>query len=418
MRHSRLLAVLALVSAIALPQSAAGQFGGLLKKAQKKVEDQVQETAEARIEKAMDNAIRSAVEGLADDLESRIVGLVMSNLPPEPADLGDIESGTANAPYVSYRTVSRLRMTGGSEKSGNLLERFGTLEEHAFVMQDKRRTDAGDESKIMDAEGARTVHIDHEDRSYWVMTFEDMVKPAEAMMAQMSEQMEAAESSPEYQEMSDRPAGSIRDMKVEVKQTGKKRKIRGAEASQSVVIVEGEYATTAYDDDGSPVETQGKFYTVVDQWHSATVSGYDTIKQCEQAMAEALGAAFSSVSFSQFAESFQRAPYMQESATEALSKMEEPEGLALESTVYFVSTPKNTKLNLDAVLDGKGFAGEEVKGAPGQSTLMSIVTEIGDLTTDPFDGALLGPPSEGYTEVASPLQMMNLQTQEKQENGE
>jgi hypothetical protein len=414
----RIPAAVILAIAIGLPHSALGQFGGLLKKAQEKVEEQVQETAEARLERAMDDAIRSAVEGLADDLESRIAGLVMSNLPPEPAELGEIETGEADASQVSYRTVSRLRMSGGSERSGNLLERFGIVEERAYVGTNKRRTDAGEESEIMDAEGARTVQIDHEDRTYWVMTFEEMMKPTEVMMTQMSEQMEEVERSSEYQEMSDRPAGSVRDMKVEVKKTGKSRKIRGAEASQSVVIVEGEYVTTAYDEDGNPVQTDGKFYTVVDQWHSAGISGYETMKGCERALAEALGAAFSGSSFSKFAESFQSAPYMQESANEALSKMEEPEGLALESTVYFVSAPTETKLNLDAVLEGKGFAGEEVKGAPGQSTLMSIVTEIGDLTSSPFDDALLGPPSDGYTEIASPLEMMNQSIEEAGQSGD
>jgi hypothetical protein len=198
----------------------------------------------------------------------------------------------------------------------------------------------------------------------------------------------------------------VTDSKVDVINTGKRQDINGSSALQTIVTVGGTYVITATDEEtGETEQATGTSYVVYDIWQSKDIAGYQTMMDFQMKMAEGMGDAVANSGLQSMVESMNSMPQVQTSAEEAFEKVDPDNGIPLRSTVYFVQLDEGTEFDLDAVLAGKNTATDSPDETPSQIVIMSMVTEIGSVTTTPFEESYLEPPAD-YAQVASPLESM------------
>jgi hypothetical protein len=402
MRSLRTLLVLAVLLVAAGMQPVDAQFGGLRKKLKKKVEDKVERTVEkrveARIDRAMDRAVERAVDGVADDLESSIEGFFLSQT-PEPIEIGDNETGDADAPFVTYKSVSRIKLLGGAAGGGGigaLLNRFGATQETVYTHGAYQRRDDKRSSEISDAEGKRIIHIDHEEKTYWIMSLEEFAAPMEQLTETGMPTMEVPGT--------EKPQQAVQELKVTVDRRDGVESINGVPSRRTVAVVEGKFEMSGVDEEtGEPVKVEGKSYTVLDQWHSTELAGYSTIRGFERQMAEAMLSGIDREVLTDFAEAMKNsAPGVQAGMTEAFKELGDIEGMIIRSTVHFVQMSPDGTFDLEAVLADNPAEPSSMDPSATRPTY-SFVTEIGDLTTQPIDKSIFSPPAEGYEQMESPM---------------
>ena len=384
--------VLALAGALMMPQESQAQLRGLKdrlqKRAERKIEREIEERTTRRLENELNKAIDNSVENIADDIESSIEGMVFSDEPPPPIELGDNASGSPDAPYVSYTIATRVKV-GGNDMASRMLQRFGTNEEMIYTHGNKQRVDEGSESsEILDADSKQHISIDHERKEWWAMSFEEMFQSLDQMRADVEQARKDAEVNT-----------NVEDVNISFDPTGKTKTINGVSATQVIMTIDGTYETTAVDEDGEEFAMKGSYYVVVDTWQSKDVAGYKTIAKYQRAMAEMMGTAISGTGLESMFTALQSSPEMQKATEEASGKLNPGEGLPVRTTTYYVQVPEGTDFDRDAVLSGESANATD---AQSQRVLMTLVTEIGNLSTEPFDESMMTPPSD-YSEVESPL---------------
>ncbi|MDX1741482.1 MAG: hypothetical protein R3178_09325, partial [Rhodothermales bacterium] len=251
-------------------------------------------------------------------------------------------------------------------------------------------------SEIFDAEGNRIIHIDHENKTYWVMSLEEFVEPMKQLTETGMPTMEVPES-----EQAQQP---VQELKVTVDRREKVTTINGVPSRRTVAVVEGKYEMSGVDEEtGEPVKVEGKSYTVLDQWHSTELAGYNTIRGFERKMAEAMLSDIDQEALTDFAEAMKNsAPGVQAGMAEAFKELGDVEGMVIRSTVHFVQASPDGTFDLEAVLADS--PAEPSSMDPNVTLPMySFLTEIGDLTTQPIDLSLFSPPADGYEKVESPM---------------
>ncbi len=311
--------------------------------------------------------------------------MIFSSEPPAPIALGDNATGPADAPFVRYTMATRLQI-GGNDMASRLLRKFGAQEQIVSTHGMRQRTDNGTEtSDITDAEGKRLIHIDHKKKEWSSVTFEDMFAHLDESMAEVRQEQQESGTS-----------AQITDAGVRVERTGATETINGLRAQQTVMVVEGSYEITAQNEETNEQETmRGKSVMVYEMWQSTEAAGYQTLADFNMAAAQAMGAAVENSGFAPMMAAMKNSPQFQEASREAYEKMNPEQGLPVRTRVHFVQLTEDAVLDVDAVLTS-------APASETQAVLMTTVTEIGDLSTEPFDEAILTPPAD-YTEIASPM---------------
>lgn len=412
MKPLQIIIALVIAAIYLTPQPADAQFKKLREKVKQKVEDKVEQKVEEKVEeradRALDAAIGNTVDALADDLESSLEGMLFSDA-PEPIELGENESGSPDAPFVRYTLASRIELGGTNNLASRLLQRFGSQQETVSTHGDKQRVDTGTESsQIIDAGNGKIIHIDHEQQQWWAISLEEMMASVGELSRQTASSIENDESSASAEATDEKSEGSVRltDSNISVDRTGKTETINGTKAAQVVMVVEGEYEMSAPNEETGEDETvQGKSYAVYEAWQSTDVAGYNTLAAYQVKAAEAMGAAMSGSGVPEMLTAMQSTPQLPEGTGEALSTLQAEDGLPVRTKLHLVQVAEEATLDLEAVLNGSApsLEANSEDEPPSQFVLMTVVTEIGDLTTAPFEADHFDPPST-YTEISSPMQ--------------
>ena len=387
--------ILSLALLLLIPQTSHAQLRGLRdrlkKKAEQKIEREVEERTTRRLENELNKAIDNTVENIADDIESSIEGMVMSDEPPPPIELGKNSTGAADAPYVTFTVATRIQI-GGNDMASRLLQRYGAQEEVISTFGNKQRTDENlESSQIIDADTKRIIELNHQRKEWWAMSLDDMFKSLDQMRT------EAIESNPDAEDISSK----IKDVKVSVDRTGKTETIHGVSAQQIVMMVEGSYEATFNEESSDESLTMnGTTYIIVDAWQSNEVAGYKTLATFGQEMAKAMGSSIQGTGFASMLSALQSTPELKKAAEDASNHLNPEEGLPVRTRTFYVQVPEGGVLDKEAVLSG---ASPDTPTELSQRVLMTVLTEIGNLSTEPFNEAILEP-TAGYTEVESPLE--------------
>ena len=380
--------------AVLAPQVSHAQLRGLKDRLQKRAEAKVKRTIEEkttrRLENELNKVIDNTVDDLANGLESSIEGMVFSSEPPPPIELEDNATGNPDASYVTYTIATRVQV-GGNDMASRILQRYGALEEVVYTYGNKQRTDEGKESsQIMDADTGQNINLDHEKKEWWSMSFDEMFESLDQMRD------EAIASANEEGEITT----NVEDVQFSIDRTGKVETINGVSAEQVIMTIGGSYQTNIKDNEsGDETTMQGNTYMVVESWQSKEVAGYNTLASYQQAMAEVVGEALSGSGFQSMFSALQSSPELQEAAEKASKELDQEEGLPVRTKTYYVQVPEGATFDKDAVF---AESTSEEFDPNVQRVLMTTISEIGNLTIEPFDESLLAP-TAGYTEVESPL---------------
>ncbi len=412
MRILRKLLLFAVVIAVAGVQPADAQFRSLRNKLKKKVEDKVERTVEerveARVDRALDDAVNKSVDAAANELEASIGGLFFSDAPAE-IEVEDNEAGDADAPFVSYTRVSRVKLLGGAAGTGAmgaLLNRFGATQTTTYTHGAFQREDDENSWEVRDAERKRIIHVDREQKTYWIMELSELVAPMEKLTEQGMPNMEAPGAAAAEEQ--------IRQTKVTIDRRQDVENINGVPCRRTVAVVESPSQMTSVDPEtGESTTVESKTFMILDQWHSTEMSGYNTIRAFERKMAEAIVAEFDKDALSDFAGAMKNsAPGIQDAMMEAYAGLGDIEGIAVRETVHFVPASADATLDVDAIIE-KDAATPTSEDPNALRPMVTITTEIGGLKTQPFDMNVFDPPSEGYQQMESPFK----QAMEMMESG-
>lgn len=329
---------------------------------------------------------------------------------------------------VTYTTVSKVELGGTLGRVMNLFSGFGDpTRETVYYKGPHMRSDDDEDrsSTIMSAEDGSIVWADHESRTYWRMTVDEMLAGLDDVRADMDEAAEEARA--EADAARETPDDSVRwDIHVSTDRTGKRERIAGYEAEQMFVTVEIEGQAYSTEADST---VRGSLIVLTELWLSEEFPGH----AAEQAFREAWAGRFAhEADFEAESEGwsmvFAHDPRIREGLERMETELAQVRGTALRSVAHFVTLPDGVRFDRGKVLDdadrslvadvgdaaargaargvrrriGGLFGGdddEDEQPEPEQIVVMRVTTEIEDVRVESLDASLFAPPA-GYTERA------------------
>jgi len=425
MRKFIVLVVLASVTILCSPDANA-QLGGLLKRTKASAENALQKKAEDEAQKQIDQQVEKLVGELWDEAADQFGKMLMSALPKaktsvdlkkglirqegrEDIKIRNNDSKPTDSEYVRYLIVSTMNLPSQLAELSSMFGN-GTVEE-VWLRGDLKLTTDSESGTLTDATKEQFINLDHSAEEYWTTDFGEMYDMASSAMINMNAQIEEMSDST-LAEATEQPTFEM-ESKVSVKK-GKKKKIRGIQAQQHIVIVE--MVTKSEETD----EEQGKFYMITDIWTAEKFGGSETIATYDKRLGEIMMQSITESSMnanldlSAFGD-----PRMAESLAEATEKLSEIKGTPIETNSYFVVGPADEKLDLEIVLKGeeetdvRSFSGVSYEEpVVTQATMFSTTTFISNLETDSFDLTIFDIPST-YSEIESPFKRYLKMTEEE-----
>ncbi|HUF08550.1 MAG TPA: hypothetical protein VMO47_04460 [Rhodothermales bacterium] len=316
----------------------------------------------------------------------------------------------ANAQDVTYKTTTKteLHVLGFL---GGLFD--GETKEEVSIKGYKMRSDGENQSTIMDLDGERMISINHKKKEYSVITFAEMAE----MMSEMGTRMkaEAGEATPRTTE-GDAPEYEV-EFDLEVKDTGKSKKIDKYNTEQKVLILETRFKPKDASADTLP---SGSFFAITDMWVADDVPEMEPAESFQRRMAEVMQSNLASMDMAgvinQLLDSYPQVGAAMERSNEEMAKVE---GFPMATTMHLVSVPIDTDLDLELALGEKkkekkgggfggllkkvaeaqvGIEGEAEKAAPEQKTIMSAHSTTHSISNKSRSAADFEPPSK-YKEV-------------------
>lgn len=305
------------------------------------------------------------------------------------------------------------------------------------------RTDDGeDTSLIVDAEARRFIQVDHENRTYIVMTPESMRQMAEETRARMEATMDSIQAS-----QPEAPARSAGDpemtvqARVETERTGRRESVAGLDAEEWYLTVTADFEVQ---EQGQNPMFMGSTVAFSDLWMSPEVPGGEEQQRVWRAFGEEMAEAFDLEEG--MTPVFAVNPQLQVMIEQNREAMEEMQGTSVRTTTLMVLVPPGAPFDRErAVADltgelsrsmgdvagaaagdaargaaasaargalgrlGGGLLGrrnreeppppaEEAPPAPSQSTLLRTVEELVRVDRGSIDPSVFQVP-EGYREI-------------------
>ncbi len=330
---------------------------------------------------------------------------------------------------VKYESTTKVKLGG---KLGAVVGAMGKLglapmksTETVYVKGDKMRTDESRKSTIVDLEGERIITLNRKKKTYTVLTFEEMRKRFEEMMASAEEGQEAAEEAgaePAGEQAEEQPTTELK-FDLSVDRTGEKKKINGYRAERVIMTLTAE-ATNVAPEESEEQGVEGSLVTVSEVWVSKDVKGYDEAEAFRKRMAEAIGEAMLGArAMASLKNAFQQDPRLKEALEKAQDEFGKMEGVPILTTTYMVSVPAGLEFNRDLVFQKKkkkkrGFGGlarlakkaveskagveggdeEKAAAPPKQSTILTVTTALKKISTKSLSDGLFAIPQD-YREV-------------------
>ncbi|HEX7071962.1 MAG TPA: hypothetical protein VF190_14200, partial [Rhodothermales bacterium] len=360
MMRIKSLIVLLIAAAFVLPQSADAQ---LLKRLKERAQERIQKNVE---EEAADAATGAIERKMSES---------------EELNLGPNASGPANAPYLRYTNTTSVDLGALGKVASLFGQKLNKIQETVALSGDYQRSDTETNSTIIDLENDRFITLDHERKTYTIMTFEQMVEHMEQAMAQAQEGMAEAQAEEAATADDDDVEGDVQfDVKVE--KTGKRESVNGTPAEQVLLTIRADFEVKGTDDEGNTEEAKGTAYALVDSWTTKALAGSATLEAFQRRMGEKMGAEMRDSNLGTSLSAMGLDPRMSGLMTEAGRELEKLEGAVVRSTMHLILVPEGQELDVQAALDGTTDENAQ------QATLAKITTQISDLKLEPIPASL------------------------------
>jgi len=347
-----------------------------------------------------------------------LVVLAALSLPPTGAPLA--------AQGVTYTSVTSTK-AGGALGAVLKLSGSSNITSTTYLSGHKMRVDDKDRSTIYDIDGSRIIYIDHKQKGYAIVTFEQLRAALDSGLAAAKQEQAKAK---EKEKPKDANAKDYQlDYNVAVDRTNEHQKIAGYDAQRMFMTI----SMGAHEKGQEARADQGQMVLLVDLWTSTSAPQAAAFREFGRAYAAKMGQEFRS-SMKGLEAAFSSNPQMKSSLEAAGKEMAKNQGFTLRNTSYFVIVPegktfdRQLALNAGAKADAeaKADAGQPKKGgglfgklkaaaaaaeqqqkeqqeqgggksAPQQATMMGLSTEVQDIQTGVPGDAFAIP--AGYKEV-------------------
>lgn len=315
----------------------------------------------------------------------------------------------AAAQDVEYTTVGKVELSGAL---GTVMRLFGggdETTEKTYIKGGMMRTDSDRMSTIMDLENGRVISIDHDAKTFTIMTFAQMTQMME--QAVTDAKAEAARESGEPAPESDTDVDL--DYRLSVDETGERQKINGYDAERYLMTMETEATVT---EEGGEAQKAGRLVVFSDMWNAEDVPVADAMAAFYRDAPEL--AARNQQAMQGMAGAFAANPDLESAMEEASKEAGKMKGFTLRNTTYMVLVPPGVEFDRAAVLEPKkkeesgakralggllrGAVGgnreqEKAESEPGQAVVATILNETRDMKSTSLSADLFQPPA-GYTE--------------------
>lgn len=256
--------------------------------------------------------------------------------------------------WADFSYQQKTQVTGGSlVRMMKMIPGGGkALEPHysrLYFQKDRMATVADREVDIIDLSAGRMIHVDLDNKTYAVITFEEFHKAMDALAQQMAKQMGSNQQ-------------VVVDMRLSVKEGGETRTIQNLSAKLMKLLLEMDMKD----------QKSGQTFTStieIDEWRTPRVQGYDEVRAFYAAYAEKVGITPDSLRTMRMAMS-------QSGTAEGMAKLAR-EAAKLEG-VPLLQTMRMTGLGID-MPDMQMPSGAEVTGAAAESAAGAALGRLGRL---------------------------------------
>lgn len=360
-----------------------------------------------------------------------------------------LAAATPAEAQVRYTTVSSIELGGAMGRMMSMMPGVDTeFRETTWISGSKMRTDSENQSTIVDLAEGRFTTLDHEAKTWWTMTFEDLEASMEEMQEEVRESVEES-SIPEHKpetvgapatgESADgAPQGRL-DITVSTDRTGRTRTIGGYETEQVFVTIrmdaEGSPAAASAE---NPEMERGTMVLLNELWVTDEPLT-DAIADVDMSGLRELG----TTGMEGMGMMFQQDPNMAVAFHQSEAALEDLDGTALESNTFWIALAPDAELDREAILAqregsltgaaagaaaegakdaaadavknagrrlggifGRGAKDEEPEEAveeapPTQATFLRLTTRLEDLEQGPLPASTFEVPTD-YTEQPMP----------------
>lgn len=343
----------------------------------------------------------------------------------------------ASAQGVQYTTVTQISLPGALGSIVRLAAKMGggstKSTETTYVTPTKQRRDHGTESEIMDVDADRIIHIDHANKQYYVMTFEEAEQVVEAAAKQVSAGASQAREAPAQGEASASGKPRIQaQASFDLESTGRHEKILGHDAAESYLTEGLDIQATQQDEEtGQDSTAKGNLTLFEDVWLTKDMPVVSKVEhEFNHNVAEKWGSTLTSgdlASLSKGKGQMMGDPRISAALKKAAVNGTELQGTPLRTVLYLVTVPEGQEFDPQLATNEEkpakkksgGFGGF-LKGAlkkaaeqggeqdrqaeqtpPHQSTFMKSTSEITEFKVGAIPASVFQPPAD-YTKIPSP----------------
>jgi hypothetical protein len=341
------------------------------------------------------------------------------------ASLGAVQPIAAQD--LRYETVTRVELPGAAGTAMRIAQRLtggGETVETTYISGHRMRTDDGPRSTIMDMESGRMIHIDHDARTYFTITLEQAAEALRQAGGQARAEAARTRDAADRGEYGTDDRDVRVDFRLSVDPAGERDRMHGFPADRYFVTLTTE--VEAAPEEGARREQVGAFVVLTDVWSSTEVPGLQAARTLAGNTAAARAAATEGL-MDVLAAAFSEDPRIQAGFEEAVRETKALDGMPLKTVTRFVSVAPGNQFDRKLAVDGEAATGPSLaaqagraalgrfarraagggdqqqapaaeREGPGQHTLLTITTEIRELSTNRIDPALFDVPA-GYRET-------------------
>jgi hypothetical protein len=322
---------------------------------------------------------------------------------------------------VRYETVTRVELAGAAGTAMRLAARLGggSMEtvETTYISGRRMRSDQDRQSTILDLEDGRMTYLDHESRTYWSYTFEEMLEAMRRGAADVAATGDAAR-----RETGDADAEVHLDFRISVDAAGRER-IGGYNADRFFVTMAAE--GQAAPEPGHAMEQAGTFVVLTEILSSTDAPAFAATRAFTDASAGDIAASASAL-MDGIAAALADDPRMKVAFEQAASEAQKIDGMAMRTVTRFVTVPPGLEFDRQAAVEvqsGGGVAAaagraalgglraraaaaagrQQAEPEPGetlrQATILTVTSEVRNMTTTRVDPGIFEIPA-GYRQVS------------------
>lgn len=335
------------------------------------------------------------------------------------------DRGQATAQGTTFTSTTRVEIPG---RLGSLLNAAASavgsneIVETTYVLNDQMRVDKGETSVITDLEWQTITTLNHNDKTFSVLTFDELQAKLEAARSQIDMAdfaMEEAGVDVEKAdtEVTEEEMATAVQIKFDVEWSGQKKRISRLPVEQAYLTMIAELSESESEQSEG---IKGTFVTLNDMWVTPEVDGYEEVEAFQAKAGEMLGAAM----FGKGGLEKMQANVLNDARIGALMESVRAEsmkitGVPLVTDTYLILVPEGEEFERERVFpkteERRGLQGafraarrtlrndsakSDEADESGQKTLLRLSIELGGFKTGGLTAEDFLPPGN-YTEVDS-----------------